>query len=163
MNRRAVVLASILLAAGVGAAAAQMSGMMGQGYGMHGRGMMGSERHFYYMHNGLLSDYAGKTNPLVATQAVLVEGRKLYAANCASCHGPKGRGDGLAAANLKPPPADLTWTMSMPVSQDDFLYWTISEGGAQFGSAMPAFKTTLKPEQIWSIVSALKSRELKEK
>lgn len=164
MRKSILVLASVILGGSVSAAIAQMGGMMG-GPGMmgHGGGMMGSARHVFYMHNGLPSAYAGKTNPLAETPAVLAQGRKLYAANCASCHGPEGRGDGPLAANLNPPPADLDWTMSMPISQDDFLYWTIAEGGAQFGSAMPAFKTTLKPDQIWSIITALRSGELKQK
>lgn len=36
------------------------------------------------------------------------EGRRLYAENCALCHGPAGAGDGPVAAGLKPAPADLT-------------------------------------------------------
>jgi len=113
--------------------------------------------HFDYMHHGLPAPYAGKTNPLSASPAVLAHGRQLYAANYAACHGADGRGNGPAAKGLTPPPADLTWTMRMPVARDDFLYWTIAEGGAKFGSAMPAFKDTLMPDDIWSIVIALRS------
>jgi mono/diheme cytochrome c family protein len=35
-------------------------------------------------------------------------GRMLYAANCASCHGPRGGGDGPGAASLLPAPSDLS-------------------------------------------------------
>ena len=35
-------------------------------------------------------------------------GRRLYAANCASCHGTRGEGDGAGAASLVPPPSDLS-------------------------------------------------------
>jgi len=35
-------------------------------------------------------------------------GRALYAANCASCHGPRGAGDGPGAASLLPAPSDLS-------------------------------------------------------
>lgn len=161
-----LVAIAVLGLAGIGVAAAQMGGMgyghgmgYGRGYGM-GPGMMGSARHVYYMHNGLPAPYAGRRNPLPMSRAVLAEGRKLYASDCAACHGANGRGDGPAAQGLNPPPADLGFTMSMPVAQDDFLYWTIAEGGAPFGSAMPAFKTTLKPNQIWSLVTALRSGDL---
>ncbi|TGK20766.1 cytochrome c [Leptospira fluminis] len=34
----------------------------------------------------------------------LEQGKEIFAANCASCHGEKGAGDGLAAANLNPKP-----------------------------------------------------------
>jgi cytochrome c oxidase cbb3-type subunit II len=35
-------------------------------------------------------------------------GRTLYAANCATCHGPRGRGDGPGAMSLLPAPSDLS-------------------------------------------------------
>ena len=37
----------------------------------------------------------------------LKRGQDLYAHNCASCHGPKGEGDGPGATGLHPPPANL--------------------------------------------------------
>lgn len=157
-----LVAAAAIAAIGVSLAFAQMGGGMMGGYG-RGHGMMGNPRHVYYMHHGLPADYAGKTNPLRETPGVLAEGRKLYAANCASCHGADGRGGGELAAQLNPPPADLRWTLSMPVARDDFLYWTISEGGQQFGSSMPAFKSALKPDEIWAVVTALRSGDLRSK
>lgn len=45
------------------------------------------------------------TGPRMPTAA---DGAAFYEANCTSCHGPEGRGDGPAAAGLKPKPADLT-------------------------------------------------------
>ena len=36
------------------------------------------------------------------------DGRALYDANCAICHGVSGQGDGPAASGLDPQPADLT-------------------------------------------------------
>ena len=36
------------------------------------------------------------------------EGRALFDANCAQCHGRDGRGEGAWAASLDPPPSDLT-------------------------------------------------------
>lgn len=36
------------------------------------------------------------------------EGRAIYQANCAQCHGTEGRGDGPWAAFHDPPPTDLT-------------------------------------------------------
>ena len=37
-----------------------------------------------------------------------VRGTELYAANCASCHGPRGAGDGPGARSLVPVPSDLS-------------------------------------------------------
>ncbi len=36
------------------------------------------------------------------------EGRAIYEASCAQCHGPAGRGDGPWAGSYDPAPADLT-------------------------------------------------------
>jgi hypothetical protein len=33
--------------------------------------------------------------------------------------------------------------MRMPMASDGYLMWTMGEGGAELGTAMPAFKTTL--------------------
>lgn len=49
-----------------------------------------------------LTACAGRSMPEPA------EGRALYAANCAQCHGAAGRGDGPWAGSYAPPPADLT-------------------------------------------------------
>lgn len=167
---RKLWIAGAVLLAGGATAWAQMGGMgrgMGPGMGMHGgmmgRGMMGMPRHQFYMQEGLPAAYAGKTDPKPVTAEVLAEGRKLYAANCAACHGADGRGDGPMAKSLDPAPRDLAFSASRPPLGDDFFYWTIAEGGAQFGSAMPAFKDTLKPAQIWAIVAALRSGDLKDK
>lgn len=36
-----------------------------------------------------------------------VRARRLFAENCASCHGAEGRGDGIAARGMEPPPTDF--------------------------------------------------------
>src|SRR5260370_19046129 len=41
-------------------------------------------------------------------QEEISRGGTLFAANCASCHGAAGRGDGRASASLLPKPANLT-------------------------------------------------------
>lgn len=49
---------------------------------------------------------SGKVKP--QGDAQLAKGKELYDANCASCHGEKGAGDGAAAAALNPPPRNFT-------------------------------------------------------
>ena len=47
----------------------------------------------------------------------------------------------------------------MPMAQwDSFMYWTIAEGGAQFGSAMPAFKDALSKDDIWAVIAYIQAR-----
>jgi mono/diheme cytochrome c family protein len=68
-----------------------------------------------------------------------------------------GFGNGQAAGALHKRPADLAWSLSEPRIKDDFVYWTIAEGGAQFGSAMPAYKTDLKDFQIWEVITYMRA------
>jgi len=121
-------------------------------------GMMqgGLARHRFVMHNGVPKDYATRANPLKATDAQLKSGGKLYQNNCATCHGSAGKGDGVAAKGLNPPPANLAASVRMPIATDAFLYWTIAEGGAPVSTAMPPFKGTLKENQIWEVILHLR-------
>ena len=54
------------------------------------------------MADGEFDTDAGDTGNAVA------EGRRLYRIYCSGCHGAQGRGDGPAADDLGPAPADLT-------------------------------------------------------
>ena len=130
---------------------------MGPGMGpWMGRGAS-MVRHMYYMHNGVPSDYRGKVSPLAATPDVVSEGARLYAKNCASCHGAQGFGDGQAGRDLNPPPANLAHMIRMPMLNDEYLLWTMSEGGAPVGSEMQAFKDTLTEDEMWKIVAAMRA------
>lgn len=130
---------------------------MGMGPGM---GMMGgsSVRRAYVMRAGIDPRYANLTDPRHGAALEAAAGRKLYEADCAACHGAQGLGDGAAAKGLNPPPPSLAGIGSMPLASDGYLYWTITEGGAPVGSAMPPFKAALKPAQIWDLVAYLRSR-----
>lgn len=135
---------------------------MGQwpmGPGMMGRGMGSMPRHHQAMMSGIPVPYAGLTNPLPRTRETLERGAAVYAESCASCHGPTGRGDGEAGRNLSPPPGNLAWLSQMPMAQwDPFMYWTVAEGGASFGTAMPAFKDALSSGDIWAVIAYLQAR-----
>lgn len=131
-------------------------GMMGRGMG----GMAGSmPRHRQAMMSGVPAPYDSLVNPLPRTRETLDRGATVYAENCASCHGPTGRGDGEAGRDLSPPPGNLAWLSQMPmVRWDPFMYWTVAEGGASFGSAMPAFKDTLSSDDIWAVIAYVQGR-----
>ncbi len=99
--------------------------------------------------------YAGKTNPFANDAAAITAGQTIYAANCASCHGDTGKGDGPAGAALDPKPSDLH---GIPEG-DDFIYWRINEGGAfePFNSGMPAWKGIIGDDDIWRVVAYVRS------
>jgi len=59
----------------------------------------------------------------------------IFTERCAACHGPAGRGDGPAAANLKPPPIDFhsrNWQKSVT---DENITKAIIFGGRAVGKS----------------------------
>src|SRR5262245_12972923 len=49
-----------------------------------------------------------KKNPVPAGAKAVADGKKSAQANCVTCHGASGKGDGAAAVALNPKPADWT-------------------------------------------------------
>jgi high-affinity iron transporter len=86
-------------------------------------------------------------------------GRSIYAANCASCHGLGGLGDGPAAAALKPRPPALASPELMRSATPELMFRKITIGVT--GTAMPAFGDKLSAEDRWNIVAYL--TELRQK
>jgi hypothetical protein len=72
----------------------------------------------------------------VATPELIQKGKELFRANCASCHGENGEGDGPAGAVLNPKPrifhSTAGWTNGSKVSQ---MYKTLQEGIVKNGMA----------------------------
>ena len=101
------------------------------------------------------TDDALRRNPLPPTAESLQAGQTLYAANCQTCHGAGGRGDGPAAAGLTPPPADLT--IHAPLHPDSDLYGFIQNGIP--GTAMAPLGNVLTDEEIWHIVNYINTLE----
>jgi mono/diheme cytochrome c family protein len=114
-------------------------------------------RHWTFMHQGVPTEYRGQTSTVAPTEATVREGATHYAQNCASCHGPTGLGDGEAGRALNPSPALLAYMINMPMAVDEYLLWTISEGGQSLGTDMPAFKDRLEPGEIWKIVAFMRA------
>jgi mono/diheme cytochrome c family protein len=120
----------------------QSNGFMGMGGGMMAR-----------HHAAIPNEYAGLTNPIPADDASIERGAEIYTAQCASCHGDGGMGDGPAAAGLDPEPAAIAHSSQM--LGDDYLYWRISEGGAMepFNSTMIAWKGVLDEDARWDVIN----------
>lgn len=115
------------------------------------------KRHEEFMRAGVPLEYRSLRNPYPQAQNAIEAGGELYAAHCTSCHGSTGSGDGDAANDLAPSPAFLAYLIKHPRSVDEYLLWTISEGGLQFGSKMPTFKETLTEQEIWQIVTYMRA------
>jgi len=97
------------------------------------------------------ADFAGKTNPLGADAATA--GADVFKTNCQTCHGPQGHGDGPAGAALDPQPKNLAELQAL--ATDDYLFWRIRAG--KEGTSMVAWKGILTDEQIWQVVSFIRT------
>jgi mono/diheme cytochrome c family protein len=97
------------------------------------------------------AEYAGRTNPLGADAAD--QGAEVFKTNCEMCHGSQGHGDGPAGQSLEPRPRNLAEIQGR--AGDDFLFWRIHEGKP--GTSMVAWKGILTEEQIWQVVSFIRT------
>jgi mono/diheme cytochrome c family protein len=96
-------------------------------------------------------DFAGLANPLGADAPTA--GASVFKTNCESCHGPQGHGDGPVASALDPAPKNLAELQA--VAGDDYLFWRIAAG--KEGTSMVAWKGVLTDEQIWQVVSFIRT------
>jgi mono/diheme cytochrome c family protein len=98
----------------------------------------------------------------------LAEGRKLYAENCAACHGETGRGDGVMAVSLQTAapsdmpdmighstltPIDFTAARNMLGANSAILQGKIVRGG--MGTGMPYWGSIFTGAQTWALVDYL--------
>ncbi|MBJ6724110.1 cytochrome-c oxidase, cbb3-type subunit II [Geomesophilobacter sediminis] len=83
-------------------------------------------------------------NPFLDNVTVLPEGKKIYDANCAQCHGADLKGGvGPSLVDIDKPDADI--------------FTTVYAGRQATG--MPAFGDTLGKERTWKVVTFLKLRQ----
>jgi mono/diheme cytochrome c family protein len=92
-----------------------------------------------------------KKSPLPSDTKNVELGAKVAKTNCATCHGPKGKGDGPAAAALTPKPADWT-TPRVQDQTDGELFWKISQGRGP----MPPWGS-LPANDRWAVVQFIRS------
>jgi mono/diheme cytochrome c family protein len=101
--------------------------------------------------------YAGMDVPAewLALPETRNQGRVIYRQLCILCHGELGDGRGVRARDLSPAPrsfADPQWRNRTDARH---LYFWIAEGRP--GTSMAAWKPTLNPGEIWSLVAYVRS------
>jgi mono/diheme cytochrome c family protein len=86
------------------------------------------------------------------------KGKQVYKQYCVSCHGPNGKGDGQAAAALKPKPRDFTDKSLMGSLTDDYMVKVIQGGGASVGKSpmMPPWGGALKQKAIEDVIAFIR-------
>lgn len=90
--------------------------------------------------------------PVTPSAASLAQGKNLFSQNCAVCHGPKGMGDGPAAASMATLPANFHDAHHSGFYNPGEKFWIISHG---LDTGMPAFAPHLTPQQRWDLVNYL--------
>ncbi len=89
--------------------------------------------------------------PSIQQAANLNEGKSLFAANCASCHGDTGAGNGPAAGALAPSPTNFH--LKKPTEERA---WEVLENGVP-GTAMPPWQSQLRADQRHALVEFVRS------
>jgi mono/diheme cytochrome c family protein len=93
---------------------------------------------------------AGTSSPEMVSK-----GRELFKANCASCHGDNGKGDGPSAVTMEPKPRNFhslsAWKNGSKISQ---MYKTLQEGIP--GGGMAAFNYML-PEDRFALIHFIRT------
>ncbi len=97
----------------------------------------------------------GASKPKAGAKANIIEGKKIFETNCATCHGKTGQGDGPTAATLDPKPRNFTDAAYMQKRPIEALKKVITEGGAAngFSPFMAAWGGTLTPKQIDDVLA----------
>ncbi len=91
--------------------------------------------------------------PVQATPEVLEQGKTVFDANCARCHGERGMGDG-PESDPRAPAADLTDPFRKELNPDGVVFHRVWNGKPP---VMPAFDETLTREQVWTVVAYVQS------
>jgi mono/diheme cytochrome c family protein len=95
------------------------------------------------------ADRQGKLSFFKFSDSTRNAGMNVYSTNCMSCHGTPGKGN---FQRLTPPPGDPA-TDKLQHNKDGELFYKVSEGHGQ----MPSFKNSLSANDIWNVVSFIRS------
>ncbi len=96
-------------------------------------------------------EFKSLPNPVLADEASLIEGRRLYSVYCDTCHGETGRSGESITENFEILPSPLS---NVDGYTDGELFYFTGKGVE--GSNMMAFENFLTKDQMWHIVNYMK-------
>ncbi len=105
------------------------------------------------LHATLAHQAPRTANPVPLTDANLIAGIKLYAKNCAVCHGASDATPSTIARGLYQKPPQLA-KHGVEDDEEGVTYWKIDHGIRLTG--MPAFGASLSHTEIWQLALFLK-------
>ena len=95
------------------------------------------------------------TNPVTADATSIAAGQKLFAQQCAGCHGDTGHGDGKMGAELTPKPSNLSDADWKHGATDGEIFTVVRDGVK--GTGMKGFTSKLTAHQLWDVVNYVRS------
>jgi mono/diheme cytochrome c family protein len=99
-------------------------------------------------------DVSGVEKPWVPNDDMIIHGSKVFATNCAVCHGPKGLGDGPGGASLNPKPRNMVEGKWKRGGDSISLFTTVTKGLE--GTSMAPFGH-LPVMDRWALVQFVRS------
>ncbi len=96
---------------------------------------------------------AKQVNPVKPTPASQAKAKKVFGYDCAMCHGANGDGKGDLAGDMKLSLKDWRDPAALKDMTDGELNYIITKGKGK----MPAGSEQMKPDEIWNMVSYVRS------
>jgi len=93
-----------------------------------------------------------RKNPFEVDEEFLALGKKLYRSQCRMCHGEKGQGGGDLAQEMRLSMPDFT-TAEIKKKTEGELHYILAQGHG----AMPGQGRRLRPQQMWSMVTYIRT------
>lgn len=103
-------------------------------------------------------DAAKVTNPVKVSAGSVAEGKRLFATQCALCHGKTGDGKGDLVEPMKLDVKDYHDPAALKQLTDGALFHVLQKGCGQ----MPGEEGRLKDTQMWNLVNFIRSLARKE-
>jgi mono/diheme cytochrome c family protein len=108
----------------------------------------------YWIKRNVTVKGKGNRNPLAQSPEIVAAGRSAFSDYCIVCHGLDGQNTGVPFADSMSPPVPSLASENVQRYTDGQLKWIIENGIEPSG--MPASRSILSDEEMWSIVEYLR-------